>query len=156
MHGQKSLIQSLRLQAALQSTLHGSRLGLPRELGEFSPLPFGRHAPSNPTEWASEFNKRGWAGERTYRLLVELAEIEPRIWRRVVVADTTPLPLLHRILQVIFDWKDYHLHEFKVGTVSFGVPDDEYPAPHIDEKSVRLYQLAHERGDRVVLHIRLR
>ena len=81
---------------------------------------------------------------------MELAEIEPRIWRRVVVADTTPLPLLHRILQVIFDWKDYHLHEFKVGAVSFGVPDDEDPPPHIDEKNVRLYQLAHEPGHRFV------
>jgi Plasmid pRiA4b ORF-3-like protein len=114
------------------------------------PDAFGRHALSDPTEWASAFKRRGWAGERTYQLLVELAVIEPRIWRRVVVADTTPLPLLHRILQVTFGWKDYHLHEFKVGTVSFGVPDDEYPPPHIDEKSVRLYQLAHEPGDRFV------
>lgn len=118
--------------------------------GDNDPDTFGRHAPSNPTQWASEFKKRGWAGERTYQLLVELAEIEPRIWRRVVVADTTPLPLLHRILQVVFDWKDYHLHEFKVGRVSFGVPDDEDPPPHIDEKSVRLYQLAHEPGHRLV------
>jgi len=121
-----------------------------RRTEDHDPDTLGGHALSDPIEWASNFQKRGWAGQRRYQLLVELAKIEPRIWRRVVVADTTPLPLLHRILQVIFDWKDYHLHEFKVGTLSFGVPDDEYPPPHIDEKSVRLYQVAHQPGDRFV------
>ena len=80
---------------------------------------------------------------------MELADIEPRIWRRLLVADTTPLPLLHRILQVAFSWRDHHLHEFKVGTVFFGVPDDDDPPPHIDEKHVRLYQLVHEPGERL-------
>ena len=102
------------------------------------------------TTWASEFARRGWAGEREYQLLVELKGIEPRIWRRLVMADTTPLPLLHRVLQTAFSWKDYHLHEFRVGPVCFGVPDDEYPPPHIDEASVRLYQLAHQPGDHFV------
>jgi Plasmid pRiA4b ORF-3-like protein len=104
---------------------------------------------AEPTDWANEFRRRGWAGRREYRLLVELADIEPRIWRRLLVADTTPLPLLHRILQVAFSWKDRHLHEFKVGTVYFGVPDDDDPPPHIDEKHVRLYQLVHEPGERL-------
>jgi Plasmid pRiA4b ORF-3-like protein len=103
-----------------------------------------------PSEWAREFTRRGWAGQREYQLLVELADIEPRIWRRVVVADTTPLPLLHRVLQIIFNWKDYHLHEFKIGTVRFGIPDNEYPPPAIDESDIRLYQLAHEPGDRFI------
>lgn len=105
---------------------------------------------AEPTTWASEFARRGWAGDREYQLLVEMKGIEPRIWRRLVMADTTPLPLLHRILQTAFSWKDYHLHEFRVGTVCFGVPDDEYPPPHIDESSVRLYQLAHQPGDHFV------
>ena len=100
--------------------------------------------------WAREFARRGWAGEREYQLLVEMKGIEPRIWRRVVMPDATPLPLLHRILQTAFSWKDYHLHEFRVGTVCFGVPDDEYRPPHIDESCVRLYQLAHEPGDHFV------
>jgi hypothetical protein len=103
--------------------------------------------PAEPTDWSSAFARRGWAGQREYQLLVEMKGIERRIWRRLVMADTTPLPLLHRILQAAFSWKDYHLHEFRVGTVCFGVPDDEYPPPHIDESSVRLYQLAHEPGD---------
>ena len=103
----------------------------------------------DPADWASEFARQGSAGQRGYRLLVELADIEPRIWRRLRVPDATPLPLLHRILQVAFSWKDQHLHEFRVGTVYFGVPDEDEPPPHIDEKHVRLYQLLHEPGDRL-------
>jgi len=64
------------------------------------------------------------------------------------VADATPLPLLHRVLQVTFGWRDYHLHEFKVGPIRFGVPDEDFPPPHIDEQRVRLYQIAYEPGDR--------
>src|ERR1700737_983654 len=103
-----------------------------------------------PREWGREFERRGWPGQREYQLLVGLTEIEPRIWRRLVLADTIPLPLLHRILQVAFGWQDRHLHEFKVGSVRFGVPDEDFPPPPIDERRVRLYQIAYEPGDRFV------
>lgn len=99
-------------------------------------------------DWETEFERRGWPGQREYQLLVELLDIRPKIWRRLIVADTTPLPLLHRILQVAFGWQDYHLHEFKVGPVRFGVPDEDFPPPHIDERQVRIYQIAYEPGDR--------
>jgi hypothetical protein len=101
-------------------------------------------------DWGRQFDRRGWPGQREYQLLVELAEIQPRIWRRLVLADTTPLPLLHRILQVAFGWHDRHLHEFKLGSVRFGVPDEDFPPPPIDERRVRLYQIAYEPADRFV------
>jgi len=99
-------------------------------------------------DWKSEFERRGWPGQREYQLSAELSEIRPRIWRRLVVADATPLPLLHRIFQISFGWHDYHLHEFRVGALRFGVPDEEFPPPHIDEQGIRLYQLAYQPGDR--------
>jgi len=92
--------------------------------------------------------RRGWPGQREYQLLIELSEIKPKIWRRLIVADTTPLPLLHRVLQIAFGWQDSHLHEFKVGPVRFGIPDEDFPPPPIDERKVRLYQIAYEPGDR--------
>jgi hypothetical protein len=101
-------------------------------------------------DWEQEFERRGWPGQREYQLLVELSEIQPRIWRRLVVADTTPLPLLHRIFQIAFGWRDCHLHEFKIGSVRFGIPDEDFPPPPIDERRIRLYQLAYEPGDRFI------
>lgn len=106
------------------------------------------HRLLKPRDWSNDFKRRGWPGHREYQLLVELLEIQPRIWRRLIVADTTPLPLLHRIFQVAFGWQDYHLHEFRAGSVRFGVPDEDFPPPHIDEQRVSLYQIAYEPGDR--------
>ncbi len=100
------------------------------------------------TDAGREFERRGWPGQREYQLRVELTGIQPKVWRRLILADTTPLPLLHRILQLAFGWEDCHLHEFKIGSVRFGVPDEDFPPPPIDERRVRLYQIAYELGDR--------
>lgn len=49
-----------------------------------------------------------------YQLKVSLRDIEPPIWRRIHVWEDTKLPQLHRILQLSFNWEDYHLHDFVV------------------------------------------
>lgn len=40
--------------------------------------------------------------------------IEPTIWRTVRVPDSFTLHQLHRVLQLVFGWLDYHLYEFRV------------------------------------------
>jgi len=98
-------------------------------------------------EMAIGWRREGQAGLRDYQLHVQLSDIEPAIWRRLTVADSIPLPLLHRVLQVAFGWQDRHLHEFRVGTAAFGEPDSEFEPPLIDERGVRLNQLLHKPGD---------
>lgn len=72
-------------------------------------------------------------------LLVTLQLQNVHVWRRIVVRKNVTFPDLHRILQIVFDWQDYHLHEF---TIFAGKPfhseqtkqkDDSKP---IDRKSV--------------------
>jgi Plasmid pRiA4b ORF-3-like protein len=58
-------------------------------------------------------------------LRIELADIEPLIWRRVAVRATSSLNTLHRIIQVTMGWLDYHLWEFDIDDVTYGVPDPE-------------------------------
>ena len=58
-------------------------------------------------------------------LRIELDDIEPLIWRRVAVRASSSLNALHRIIQVTMGWLDYHLWEFDVGGVTYGVPDPE-------------------------------
>lgn len=65
-----------------------------------------------------------------------------------MVADSTPLPVIHRIMQAACGWKDQHLHEFRVATVRFGAPEDGSAPPAIDEGGVGLYQLVLDEGDR--------
>ncbi|WP_227521950.1 plasmid pRiA4b ORF-3 family protein [Bacillus solitudinis] len=37
-----------------------------------------------------------------------------KVWRRIVVPVNMTFSNLHKILQIVFDWKDYHLHEFYI------------------------------------------
>jgi Plasmid pRiA4b ORF-3-like protein len=58
-------------------------------------------------------------------LRIELDDIEPLIWRRVAVRAASSLDALHRIIQVTMGWLDYHLWEFEIDDVTYGVPDPE-------------------------------
>ena len=42
-------------------------------------------------------------------LRIELADLEPLIWRRMAVRTATNLQTLHRIIQAAMGWLDYHL-----------------------------------------------
>jgi hypothetical protein len=85
-----------------------------------------------------------------FQLKVSLRRIEPLIWRSVQVADDTSLPRLHRILQLLFNWEDYHLHEFVAGkrVYCFPDPDDFDDRKTIDETLVPLNRLVDRVGDR--------
>ena len=57
-------------------------------------------------------------GIQIYELKIELLEIEPQIWRRVLVQ-------LKHVIQIAMCWTDSHLHEFIVGAHSYSDPDFE-------------------------------
>lgn len=48
-------------------------------------------------------------------LRIELLEVVPLVWRRVLVPDRWTLGSLHRYLQWVMGWTDSHAHEFQVG-----------------------------------------
>lgn len=87
-----------------------------------------------------------------YQVLVTLQEIEPAIWRRLLLPSTMRLSKLHRVLQYVFDWEDYHLHQFIVGDTMYGVPDPEWDdeMPTIDERHVPLSRVFAQPGDTIV------
>ncbi len=58
-------------------------------------------------------------------LRIELADIQPLIWRRVAVRNSTNLQTLHRIIQAAMGWLDYHLWEFTVEDTIYGIPDSD-------------------------------
>ena len=61
------------------------------------------------------------------RIRIELQEIEPKVFRRVDVPLSSTLLALHDIIQITFDWWNYHLFEFEVGDRVYGDPmfDDD-------------------------------
>lgn len=69
--------------------------------------------------------KTARATPKIVELYVELQDIEPLIWRRLLVPATVTLPKLHDLLQLALGWTDSHLHSFTFGDRTFSMPYDE-------------------------------
>ena len=54
------------------------------------------------------------------QLRVTLADLEPLVWRRLVVPLTWHLGQLHLVIQAAFNWWNDHLHEFSIGGLRYG------------------------------------
>lgn len=76
------------------------------------------------------------------QLRITLSEIEPPIWRRVLVPASMTLHELHRAIQVIFDWYDYHLYEFEVRGERYEAPDEEATGADSTKARLSRFQLA--------------
>lgn len=79
--------------------------------------------------------------QAVYQPKVTLDGIRPLIWRRIQVRGDISLFKLHKILQVVMGWQDYHLHRFEIEGESYSVISREADMlgdDFIDEKKVRL------------------
>ncbi|MCX6179014.1 MAG: plasmid pRiA4b ORF-3 family protein [Chlorobiales bacterium] len=86
------------------------------------------------------------------QLKVTLRDIKPPIWRRIVVPDNITLGQLHDVLQIVMGWTDSHLHQFILGRVVYGIPDENednsmFGMSFKDENKVRLSNLLSEEKD---------
>jgi Plasmid pRiA4b ORF-3-like protein len=70
---------------------------------------------------------------------VRLRDIDPPIWRRVSIPEHYTLHQVHRVLQLLFGWLDYHLYQFEIGDRRFEAPDEE--AEYEDSTAIELRQL---------------
>lgn len=62
----------------------------------------------------------------TYQLKVTLVGIKPPIWRRILIPSNIRLSELHRVLQVVMGWENYHLHQFVSGGVMYGTHEGDF------------------------------
>lgn len=83
-----------------------------------------------------------------YQIKVTLDHSRPPIWRRILVPSNITLARLHRVLQAVMGWADYHLHQFIVGQTYYGVPDPDYGdwVEMRDERRVKLNQIVPGEG----------
>ena len=84
-----------------------------------------------------------------YQLKVTLKGAKPPIWRRLLVTDDITLRRLHNTLQVACGWSNSHLHAFKVGRVSYGRIDPEWPNDMRSDTHKRLDGLGLAQKDRL-------
>ena len=79
--------------------------------------------------------------KRNFQLHIRLLDIEPEIWRRVVVPDSLTLRELHAAIQRAMGWQDYHLHMFEIGGRSFEIPEDDIRGPEEGYEDERKHTL---------------
>lgn len=79
-----------------------------------------------------------------YQLKLTLEGSKPPIWRRLVVPAAISLDALHAVIQIVMEWDDDHLHQFRAGTrkdgdlTTFSVPGMIEDAVNLDEAKARL------------------
>jgi hypothetical protein len=86
-----------------------------------------------------------------YRLKVTLAEIQPPVWRRLLVPAEMTLAKLHHVLQDAMGWTNSHLHCFEVDGRRIGMVGVEEDHPELeDERRVRLASVLPKKGAKLV------
>ncbi len=85
------------------------------------------------------------------QLKVSLEDIDPPIWRRLLMPGNASLEDLHWTIQQVMGWLNYHLHEFHIGERRVGRPDysddfwlDDPRPPLEDARSITLMSLLSE------------
>ena len=56
-----------------------------------------------------------------YQLHILLLQINPPIWRRLHVRSDSSIATLHELLQIAFDWSDFHLRGFVIRGKEYGL-----------------------------------
>ena len=79
-------------------------------------------------------------GQSAFRLRIQLIDVEPGIWRRILVPGSIRISKLAEILLAAMGWSNSHLHAFTIGDQRYGMNYDDFPEGEIDEKSVTVLQ----------------
>jgi hypothetical protein len=85
------------------------------------------------------------------QIKVTLLHTKPLVWRRLLVPADMMLDQLHLVIQASMEWLDSHLHQFRVGDVSFRAEDpfveSERDEDSVDECQVQLSTVLKRVGD---------
>jgi hypothetical protein len=74
--------------------------------------------------------------EALYQLRIDLADIRPPVWRRVLVPPEYHLGELHTVIQLAMGWWECHLHQFNVRGTIYSRKDFELDDDPPDESGV--------------------
>jgi hypothetical protein len=73
---------------------------------------------------------------RTLQFRLSVKDVEPEIWRKVLIPSDTTLAKLHSILQVLMGWNDNHLYAFVINKRRYSSPT-EYDGVVESENSIK-------------------
>ena len=113
-----------------------------------------RPVPPPPTPFEYTDNQKPLPGgpltPAIYQLRLVLVDIEPAIWRRVLVRSDATLADLHAIIQICFSWEDFHLHQFDIGG---GAADEAVPLRRLGVRAGSSFGYVYDFGDNWMLEV---
>lgn len=78
------------------------------------------------------------ASHTVVQLRVTLLDVEPPVWRRLIVPGLMRLDWLAFTIIEAMGWKNSHLHLFRIGDTVYGMDDEDAPEDEIDEATVNV------------------
>lgn len=79
--------------------------------------------------------------QKVIQLKIQLADIEPEIWRRIVVPSSLTLTELHAVIQGAMGWRDCHLHMFEIAGKRYEIPENDALGPEDGCQDERRHKL---------------
>ena len=76
---------------------------------------------------------------------MKLSLIDTEIWRRFIVRSDTRLPEFHKIIQTLMGWTNSHLHHFKVNSLFYGPPEEDFNSS-VNYEKVDLEMIVKKKG----------
>jgi hypothetical protein len=73
-----------------------------------------------------------------HELRVTLLDVSPPVWRLVRVPSALPLSTVHAVVQIALGWEDRHLHEWRVGDVTYGLSDEDSWGEELADESTAI------------------
>ncbi|HXK55056.1 MAG TPA: plasmid pRiA4b ORF-3 family protein [Gammaproteobacteria bacterium] len=73
-----------------------------------------------------------------FQIRISLSDVEPAVWRRLLLSSSTDLAELHQIIQIAMGWSNSHLHQFTANHQQYGVPDTEFGDSIAPERGKRI------------------
>ncbi len=73
------------------------------------------HMANFKPKWNMELSTFKKKKKEIYQLKVELESLRPKIWKKILVENTTSFAKLHSTIQILMGWTNEHLHAFYSG-----------------------------------------
>ncbi len=83
------------------------------------------------------------------KLRIKIPDIEPEIWREILIENDITFKKLHEIIQLSFGWTNSHLYNFDVNGILFSMPDKEFENNDLDVKN-KITEFLIEKGQKAL------
>ncbi len=105
------------------------------------------YSPGLLQEYRIKIVLKGLPMTNILKLRITIPDIEPEIWREIVVENNITFKKLHEIIQLSFGWTNSHLYNFDVNGILFSMPDKEFENNDLDVKN-KINEFLIEKGQK--------